>query len=498
MLIQLKLSPNTNQNNLNPNFSFNPTSIPNPQIKMFSLLLLLLPCRSIQPDDGLLEVDDMNFTDQLEGKEALVLFYDPLCPGSNPAYFDFYKTFQNLKPQSNFVMAKFDMYSNIHIATAFQIYTSPSLLYYKGNDTFLFQKEINSKNLAFLIDSILDPKLKLISPDKLNEFLRPELVSFILLDEENSALSRKIMRSTRARPAYNIAHVASRDVAIELGLAWGKLHAVNLYHGIRDTLNEYTYETITDFVAQRDLHKALPLVSAYDFVIEQGLPAVYIFRNESQAEAVAKVINETLNDIGSFRIVFADLYYNPVFSRIIGLPAEAQPCFMLIEPVKNNLFKYVGKEKEVTKTNILKLIEDWKANKAQRYYKTGPRVDGELNGSEFQKYVENTVSDTLVHFSAPWCDHCAKLDEAIELAKKNGTDVKVVRLNAEDNEVPEHVIDEYPVLKFFHPVSKKWTVFTQLAKGTSDLQLWERIVNFVKLAKKDKRSPKPYKAPTDL
>jgi thiol-disulfide isomerase/thioredoxin len=461
---------------------------------MFWLSFLIPVINSMQQDDGLLEVDDVNFTEQLEGKEALVLFYDPLCPGSNPAYHEYYKTFKNLAVQGNFVMAKYDLYSNIHIATAFQIYTSPSLLYYKGNDSFIYPREITSKNLALLIENILDPQLKIIEKEKISDFLRPEIISFLLFDDVDSALSRKIARSTKMNPPVSIAHCTSQEAAKSLGLSWGRLHALNLYHGIKDSLKENTVEAIQDFIKKRDLHKVLPLSSAYDFVIDQGLPAIYIFRNESEGESIARVLNETIENLQDFRVVFGDLNSHVIFSRILGLPATEQPCMMLVEPVKNNLFKYVPSEKEITKKNILALIENWKQRKAQRYLKNGPHVEGEMNGNEIQKYLENTVSDTLVHFFAPWCEHCKKLDLALDNFKKNVTDVKVVKVNAEDNEIPEHVIDEYPVLKFFQPMLKKWTVFKHLRKGTSDLELWERIAAFVKMAKKDKRSQKSTKS----
>lgn len=467
-------------------------------IKMIWTLLTFSLSSAFIKDDGLLELNDTHYADLIGDKEALVLFFDPICPSSSPAYEYFLQASKLLIPQDSFILCKLDMYFNTHIPSALKVQAGPALVYYKNNDSFIINQPMTYKNIVRLIETILNPRLKVLNADKVNEFFRPEYVSFVLVDDEKSKLSWKIGKSLIPNPAVNMAHIVSKELAGELKLNWGSFYAVNTYHGIKDELKEFSYENITEFVRKRNLHKALPLISAYDFVIEQGLPAVYVFRNESDGLSFAQVINETLPELDDFRIVFADLYTNIIFSRVIGLPATAQPALMLIEPVKNNLFKFVHSDKSITKHSILSLIQDWKQGKAQRYFKTSPEVEGELNGQSFKSLIENTVSDTLVHFFAPWCDHCKKMDEQLEKVVNNVTSVKVVWVNAEDNEVPEHVIDEYPTLKFFYPVTKKWSTFNDYKSADPKEELWERIVNFVKNSMKDKRVLKKTMKLTDL
>lgn len=458
---------------------------------MFWALLTFSLSSAFFGEDKLLSLTDSNFADLIENKEALILFFDPTCPSSFSAYQAFAQAAEKLAPQESFVLCKFDSYKNVYIPTALRIEAYPAVVYYKSNSSnFVYNQPITYKNIVTMIDNIVNPRLKLLNPDKVSEFFNPEIVSFILFDDAKSLLSWKIAKSSLEYPPVNIAHSTDKSLARELNLNWGSLYAINNYHGIKDELSEFTYESITTFIKKRDLHKALPLSSAYDYVIDQGLPAIYIFRNESEGANIAQLINETLPELGDFRIVYADLHSNIIFSRTIGLPATAQPAMMLIEPVKNNLFKYIHSDKTITKKVILELIQNWREKKAKRYFKTSQEVEGELNGHSFQKYIENTVSDTLVHFFAPWCDHCRKLDEELEVVEKNVTGLRIVRINAEDNEVPEHVIDEYPTLKFFYPVNKKWTVFNEFRSVGHNETLWERIALFVKYTRKDKRTVK--------
>ena len=290
----------------------------------------------------------------------------------------------------------------------------------------------------------------------------------------------------------NICLCTDRNALPNLTPKPSSFYAINTYHNIYEELKEFTYESIVNFVAYRDLHKKLPLAAAYDFVIEKELPAVYLFINENSFGEYMKIINDTLTELENIRIVFGDLNVHSGFSKIIGVSPSSQPMFMLIEPVGTSLKKFIHNSSGISKKNILELISLWKDNKAKRFYKSTTPVKGELVGSNFERIIAKTYSDTLVHFYAPWCNHCKELGEILKNLENKIANLKVYSINAFDNDIPGHHIDEYPTLKFYYPVTEKWFTFTKLAEDGSGNSISRRIVDFMKSSIKDKKSSIEY------
>lgn len=457
---------------------------------MFRPILICSLIAVCLSQDLILTLDDENFTDELKGKEALVLFYHPKCSASTAALLEFEAAAKLLGQKENFAMGIINLYSEVHVATALKVYTDPTILYITETETEKYDEHIQAHSIVKYIEHKINPKLKKVTKDELKPFLKNGIISFILFDEEDSKLHWKIARSLRFVDPVNIGFCSDPEGAEQFGLKFKSFYAINFYHSITDELTEFTYESIVDFVIRRDLHKKLPLNAAYNMVIERELPAVYLFRSDKEMEKYDKIVNDTLPHLEDFRIITGDLNSHIVFSRIIGFPANSQPFLMLIDSKGVNLYKYTPDNKEISVNSILKLISDFKDKKATKYFKTSPPVKGELTGGTFQNIIENTYSDLLVHFYAPWCEHCANLDKDLELVVQNLTNIKVMKMNAEDNEVAGHNIEAYPTLKFYFPTTKKWSEFKELKKGISELELWERIVEFVKKARKDRRTQK--------
>lgn len=451
---------------------------------LFSVVL------SSQYEKGVLLLDDTNFTEELKGREGIVLFFDPRCGSGNLALHELTQAASTFQDHDVFIIGKINLLENIHVPTALKVNTTPKILFINDIEMHEFDLPIKAANILKYIEAKRNPRLVKVQEKDLKSFLKPGIISFLLFDEENSKNEWKVARSLRFFEPINIAMCSDFEAYKLINLSSPGLYAINLYHGIYDKLEDFSYENIVDFVVKRDIHKKLPIAAAYELVIEKELPAVYLFRSEAQEEVYMKVINETIAELGDMRIVFADLAGNIVFSRIIGLPASSQPCIMLIEPIGTSLKKFSPSSSEVTKTNILQLISDWKKKVAKRYYKSTAPVKGELVGLNFEKIIENTVIDSLVHFYAPWCTHCKDLEKELEKAVQALSGVKILRVNAEDNEIPGHLIEEYPTLKFYYPITKKWFVFNELQERGSPLDLWERIVEFVKNSRKDRRTGK--------
>jgi thiol-disulfide isomerase/thioredoxin len=457
---------------------------------MLGLYTLFFAIFIANAEDKVTVFDDENFTDELKGVEALVLFYDPNCGSSLIALEEFKKASEAIEIKNYFKMGIIDTKQNVYVPRALKFNTSPKLVYFTSTDHYDYALPITSANILKYVDYMLDPQLPLIKPDELKEFLIPEIISFVLFDEQGSKLEWKIARSLRFHRPLNIGICPDPECVSILKSNTTGFYAINPYHDIEEKLSEFNYESILNFVIKRDIHKKISLNAAYDFVIERGLPAVYLFRNEKSKDLYDTLINETVSELDDLRIVFGDLNNHLAFGNVIGYTPSIQPAIMLIEPIGNSLNKYIPSSSIISKENILQLISDWRENKATKYYKTIKPVPGEAVGSDFTKKLENLNSDALVHFYAPWCKHCENLQNELEKAVKNVTHVKILRINAYDNEVPGHIIEEYPTLKFYYSLTKKWFEFHELDKKASELELWERVSEFVRTSRRDKKSGK--------
>ena len=323
---------------------------------MLWITILICFVHSAFQENNIVVLTDENFTEGIKDKEALVIFYYSQCGSSRFAFDEFKKAALYFNNTENFVMGSIDIYNYPNVPKAFQVYTNPKILFFSDEDHYEYKFPITAQNIISYVESKLTPRLKKVEIHQLDSFLAPGIISFILFDEENSKLERKLSKSLRFYDYTTIAHCTDPLAPKKYGLKPG-FYAINTYHNITDQLQDFTFEKIIDFVLRRDLHKKLPLSVSYDLVLERQLPAVYLFRDESSNKKYEKIINNTLAYLNDFRIVYGDLNANIIFSRIIGFPASSQPALMLIDPIGNNLQKFLPNSKEISKNSIIGLID---------------------------------------------------------------------------------------------------------------------------------------------
>ena len=96
----------------------------------------------------------------------------------------------------------------------------------------------------------------------------------------------------------------------------------------------------------------------------------------------------------------------------LGSNHENLPQLFIAEQVQAGLNKYKLEEREFTKENVEKFINDFKAKKLQKYTKS-EEIPATQDSSVIQivqktygDLVINSKKDVLLEFYAPWCHHC--------------------------------------------------------------------------------------------
>lgn len=75
----------------------------------------------------------------------------------------------------------------------------------------------------------------------------------------------------------------------------------------------------------------------------------------------------------------------------------------------------------------------------------------DVNDEDFDLEVIKSEKPVLVCFSAPWCGPCRMLQEAVDQVSKRSSNIKVCKINIDDNPVipSKYGIRSIPVMMLF-------------------------------------------------
>ena len=145
---------------------------------------------------------------------------------------------------------------------------------------------------------------------------------------------------------------------------------------------------------------------------------------------------------------------------------------------------------------LTKFVNDFLAGRVQPYIRSEPEPEdpkeaftpGSLLvnavGTNFDTLVtKDTKRDILVVYHAPWCGFCRKLMPTLrELGQKlahAGKGLKLVKIDATRNEVPNVVVNGYPTIILYKPVQQEVPIHLRPSVGYSGDRSVEHFVEFL-------------------
>lgn len=224
-----------------------------------------------------------------------------------------------------------------------------------------------------------------------------------------------------------------------------------------------------------------------DLVFKKDQLTLVMFRGDVDAHDGFMKTFEKSADLNQGKALFS---YSGVteggqakIAKMLGADENKLP--MLIAHMQTNdardRYFYSGSVKDITTDQVTQFIDDVKAGKIDKYFKSEdiPATNDEpvkiVVAKEFDKIVKDESKDVLVMFYAPWCGHCKKLKPVFDdLAKdmSQHTDLVISKFDATTNEVDGLQIKGYPTLMFYPKDNKKGVKY----EGGRDIEAFKKYL----------------------
>eukprot|EP01071_Lankesteria_metandrocarpae_P005867 Lankesteria_metandrocarpae@DN4151_c0_g1_i1.p1 len=239
-------------------------------------------------------------------------------------------------------------------------------------------------------------------------------------------------------------------------------------------------KNLTEFIRSHSFPIVVPLTApAFEHVFADGRPLLTLFVDPADPKS-PEYISALLPAAIKFRqtVIFCVSFQKEVLDvrlmKMLGAEDEPLPTFRVVtmNPTGDHawspLLKFKPSEelsKSMLSDEIIKFIAAYFEDKLAPDLASEPIVAEAENsgfvrrviGLTYAKEVLKSKEDIFIVFQAPWCGHCRKLEPTLlEVGKRLSrlNTIKVMKMDATQNEVPGLQLRGYPAL-FLFPSGKK-------------------------------------------
>ena len=419
---------------------------------------------AIREEDHVLVGTTDNFDELVtDDNNVLVHFYAPWAGHSKALAPEYSRAAKKLKELgSEIKLAKVDATVETKLAEKYGIQGYPTLKFFKKDRVIQYSGgRTETELISWLRKKTSPPSLRLDSLEEIQDFLKMREVAVFFFGEQSDGILTYHLAAEDFE-TIEFVNTTNMEAAKHYGVAPGSVLLFNKPNGVQAKMEPgFTEATLEAFIAkesQRYLEIFSELTAPRIFG-SQNTKYLILFDVSESGDSM-KVFREVAPKVHSqIQCVFieTDIEENKQIVDFFRISDHQVPQILLIT-LDGDMEKYqmFG---DITKENIYNFIAGFEAGKLEQHLmseeipetQNGPVY--KLVGKSFHEVVKNSAKGVFVHFYAPWCGYCQKLepiwDKLAELMKDN-KDVVIAKLDTTVNEVRNVKVPSLPTLRFFH------------------------------------------------
>ena len=471
-----------------------------------------------------------------------VMFVAPwcfVCPIMLPMWADAAQLLQTSKPSeasknANVHMAVIDVTKNPEIAEQNNIHAFPTLKLFVDNEVFIYTHEavdqpFSPSIVVNWVNRHTNRTTEISSEDQLSQFFQTNhLVLVGLFDQsDDSRKSQAEFQHTcihfedvfcvnlKSTFAPTLAKLTNNPVITSfpaIAMVYDHDDKYALFTG------EYNRDTIDNFVRGRRLLTVNVFQpGTIEYILDAGLPMLVLVSPQGADDAAQKtalkaVADKFLGQVVALTVGNAQPWEeklcelldvkeaNRPVVRILNHPPsqhhDHDPVYQSQSIIRHGLKYRPQSDDLVDESSILFFVQSYISGQVQAYIRSEPEPTDQFEtytpgsilinavGLNFDKLVADDITrDILVVFHAPWCGHCRKLMPTLrELGLKlghTGKTLKIVKIDATRNEVPNVPVSGYPTIILFNAVDNRVPIHQRQSVSYSGDRTVEHFVSFL-------------------